>query len=128
MLVLEAKHLRGQLISPSNIRRKEGIYWGYTIRIAKSLSDIVSKPYDIVIGTSERGQPIQELDVRQDTEQWAHCILLFMLIFSNKVLVVFGGLDGLELALKCDKSIGGQNPADLFQYYINSLPDQGSRK
>jgi predicted SPOUT superfamily RNA methylase MTH1 len=43
------------------------------------------------------------------------------------VLLVFGGLDGLELALKSDKSINENNPADLFQYYVNSLPDQGSR-
>jgi hypothetical protein len=40
---------------------------------------------------------------------------------------VFGGLNGLESALKCDKSINETDPANLFQYYINSLPDQGSR-
>ncbi|KAI6176896.1 hypothetical protein M3Y97_00848500 [Aphelenchoides bicaudatus] len=110
----EEKHLRGQLISPASIRQNDGIYWGYTVRIAKSLSDIVSKPYDIVIGTSERGKPIQELDINKDEEH-------------NKVLIIFGGLDGLELALKCDKTIDENNPADLFQYYVNSLPDQGSR-
>jgi predicted SPOUT superfamily RNA methylase MTH1 len=65
----DAKNLRGQLISPSSIRQNEGIYWGYTVRIAKSLSDIVSKPYDIVIGTSERGIPVQDLEIPKDGQK-----------------------------------------------------------
>lgn len=66
---LETKHLRGELISPSAIRKNDGIYWGYTVRIAKSLSDIVSKPYDIVFGTSERGNPIQNIEIEKDEKK-----------------------------------------------------------
>jgi predicted SPOUT superfamily RNA methylase MTH1 len=36
-------------------------------------------------------------------------------------------LAGLESALNSDENITEQNPADLFEYYVNSLPDQGSR-
>ncbi|KAI6240840.1 hypothetical protein M3Y99_00391400 [Aphelenchoides fujianensis] len=108
------KHYRGRLISPKNIRNQAGIYWGYSVRIAKSLSDVFAKKYDTIIGTSERGVPIGEAEIPRDKD-------------GAKILVVFGGLDGLESAVNSDEGIDVERPEDLFQIYVNSLPDQGSR-
>jgi predicted SPOUT superfamily RNA methylase MTH1 len=30
-----------------------GVYWGYNVRIEKKISNVFSKEYDYVIGTSE---------------------------------------------------------------------------
>lgn len=42
-------------------------------------------------------------------------------------LVVFGGLHGLEASLEADPNLDEDDPSLLFQYYINSCPNQGSR-
>lgn len=48
------------------------------------------------------------------------------------MLVVFGGVGGLEVASKADselgaKGINAENVSDLFDHWINVLPGQGSR-
>ena len=64
-----------------------------------------------MIGTSERGQDVAQVDVRK---------------FKN-LLIVFGGVGGLEAALEADTELEVTNPKDLFDKYINVCPDQGSR-
>lgn len=49
----------------------------------------------------------------------AHCF--------SRILLVFGGLEGLEAAVEADESIRESDPAQLFKHYLNSVPDQGSR-
>jgi hypothetical protein len=51
---LESKVLRTEVVSPSEPREKKGLYWGYTVRLAESLSGVFSKcpfqgGYDLVI-------------------------------------------------------------------------------
>lgn len=48
-------------------------------------------------------------------------------IFFSRILLVFGGLDGLEAAVEADESIECSKPEDLFKHYINVVPGQGSR-
>ncbi|KAL3214434.1 hypothetical protein MRX96_034903 [Rhipicephalus microplus] len=43
------------------------------------------------------------------------------------VLVVFGGLKGLEAALEADEALDVDDPEFLFNYYLNTCPSQGSR-
>ncbi|CAD5215422.1 unnamed protein product [Bursaphelenchus okinawaensis] len=109
----EKKRYRGKIFSPNKIRNEAGIYWGYNVRIAKSLNDVFSTPYDMYIGTSERGKAVDEMEFERKE--------------GSKILVVFGGLQGLENAVQCDEKCEVEDPAELFNYYINSLPDQGSR-
>lgn len=108
-----SKRLRGTLTNPQKIREEAGIYWGYSVRIAKSLTEVVSNSYDFVIGTSERGKPLADLQIGRSDK----C----------KILIVFGGLKGLEAALQADESIEERDPAQFFPNYVNCLPDQGSR-
>uniref|UniRef100_A0A914WCT5 Uncharacterized protein n=1 Tax=Plectus sambesii TaxID=2011161 RepID=A0A914WCT5_9BILA len=107
------RNLRADVVSPSEPRKKGGIYWGYSVRVASSLGGVFKDgpyEYDMLMGTSERGQSVDEVEVPN---------------FKHG-LIVFGGLNGLEACLDADQSLSADNPADLFQLYINSLPDQGS--
>lgn len=45
----------------------------------------------------------------------------------NHLLIMFGGLQGLEAALENDDNLNVEDPSLLFDHYLNTLPDQGSR-
>jgi hypothetical protein len=85
------------------------------------LSEVLSNSYDFVVGTSEKGTPLSALAIPA-REKW--CALLeeegkeCLNIFS-KLLIVFGGLAGLEAALEADQSIGETDPAGYFPNYVN---------
>ncbi|XP_043662948.1 putative methyltransferase C9orf114 [Drosophila teissieri] len=112
------KKQRGTLVSPDEPRRKTGVYWGYQVRIAHSLSEIFTKSpyasgYDVTLGTSDRGTNVHEVPNRS---------------YSFKhMLIVFGGLQGLESALANDEKLTVDEPELLFDHYVNVLPRQGSR-
>jgi len=105
-------------IVPSQQPRKElGVYWGYDVRVAKTLSAaIVECPhkngYDLTVGTSERGDDIADVN---------------SLKFKH-LLIVFGGPKGLEHAQHQDESLKEvEEPSKLFDMYLNTCPAQGSR-
>lgn len=110
------KKLKGIVVSPSTPRRAMGIYWGYSVRIAKSLAEVFSKSpykngYDYSIGTSDKGDTIDNFN----SPKFEH------------LLIVFGGLAGLEVALENDEVLPVNEPQLLFDFYINTVPNQGSR-
>eukprot|EP01134_Creolimax_fragrantissima_P000732 CFRG0732T1 len=110
------KHPKAIVVKPSAPREEAGLYWGYSVRIAKTMADIFSdcpyaEGYDMTIGTSENGENIHELKLPK----------------SEHLLIVFGGLAGLESALDSDTSLGTAEARDLFDYYVNTCPNQGSR-
>ncbi|XP_014085785.2 putative methyltransferase C9orf114 [Bactrocera oleae] len=112
------KKLRGKIVSPEEPRRETGIYWGYTVRIAHSLAEIFTKSpyaggYDLTIGTSDRGTNVHKVPNHSYK--------------FNHLLIVFGGLKGLEAALANDEKLNVDDPALLFDHYVNVLPRQGSR-
>lgn len=43
------------------------------------------------------------------------------------LLIAFGGLNGLEAAVENDDVLKIDDPQLLFDHYLNTLPDQGSR-
>lgn len=57
------KKVKGVVVPPSAPRRDLGLYWGYTVRLASSLSTVFTQGphnggYDLTIGTSERGTSV----------------------------------------------------------------------
>ena len=42
------------------------------------------------------------------------------------MLVVFGGVKGLEAALEADDKLDANDPRELFTNYLNTCPVQGS--
>lgn len=114
-------------VHPSAPRSEAGYYWGYYVRRCRSLSDVFTEcpfdgGYDLSFGTSERGAPVSHvLDERPHSlPEYKH------------LLVVFGGVAGIEAAIRNDHQLRQMaiEPTDaekLFDYYVNLLPGQGSR-
>lgn len=115
---LRGRKIRGSIVSPSLPRAETGVYWGYSVRLAKSLSEIFTKSpyadgYDLTIGTSDKGENVHK--VERESMKFDHA------------LIVFGGLQGLEAALESDDKLTVDDPSLLFDQYINTVPSQGSR-
>lgn len=117
----------GDAVSPETPREEDGYYWGYSVRQASSLSNVFTEcsydgGYDVSVGTSERGIPIAPLldgsggsRIKPD---WKH------------LLIVFGGIAGLEAALAADEELlaaGVKTAREVFDYWVNLVPGQGSR-
>ncbi|XP_074039120.1 putative methyltransferase C9orf114 [Leptinotarsa decemlineata] len=112
----QSKKRKGVVVSPTTPRSETGVYWGYSVRIASSLSKVFSQcpyknGYDLSIGTSDKGSSVDE----------------FSCPTFNHMLVVFGGLQGIEAALENDDILNVDDPKLLFDHYLNTLPEQGSK-
>ncbi|KIX95834.1 uncharacterized protein Z520_08542 [Fonsecaea multimorphosa CBS 102226] len=118
----------GVAVSPNAPREAKGYYWGYTVRQCSSLTDVFTEcpydgGYDISVGTSERGQPLEKVLAERP---------IAAATGYKHVLMVFGGVAGLEIAAKNDRNcremglIGGK-VKELFDVWVNLLPGQGSR-
>lgn len=108
--------IHGSVVAPGEPRSEKGYYWGYSVRVAKSLSEVVTGctfpgGYDLIIGTSDKGVDAKKAEFSE---------------FSH-ALVVFGGVEGLEAAIEADSQLRGSEPSDLFHYYINTCSRQQVR-
>lgn len=120
----DGEKVEAEAVAPETPRMEAGYYWGYTLRRADSLSAVFTETgfdggYDVSFGTSERGEPVDEM-VLEEIPRYRH------------LLAVFGGVAGLETAARNDpvlkeKGVGGGNVQDLFDYWVNLAPGQGSR-
>ncbi|KAM9722156.1 putative methyltransferase C9orf114 homolog isoform 1-T1 [Dama dama] len=112
----ESKTYRGKVVSSQDPRTKAGLYWGYTVRLASCLSAVFAEApfqdgYDLTIGTSERGSDVASAQLPN----------------FRHALVVFGGLQGLEAGVDADPNLEVAEPSVLFDLYVNTCPNQGSR-
>jgi methyltransferase len=87
----------GTVVSPAAPRETLGTAWGYTTRLASSLSAVWDEcpyegGYDLKIGTSERGRT--SLDY-----------VKFRLPVYRHALIVFGGVAGIEECVDADESM-----------------------
>ena len=111
-------------VSPAAPREQNGYYWGYSVRRCSTLSDVFTEcpfdgGYDLSVGMSERGEALEGM-MRRDMPKYQH------------MLVVLGGVAGLETAARNDaelaqRGIKGSSVNELFDYWVNLLPGQGSR-
>jgi predicted SPOUT superfamily RNA methylase MTH1 len=115
--------LDAEAVSPDTPREETGYYWGYSTRMASSLSAVFTEcpydgGYDVSFGTSERGITLASLFGASDKDSqvppvptnWRHMV------------IVFGGVAGLEVALKADKNLtskGVTEAKDVFDYWVN---------
>lgn len=78
--------------------------------------------YDLTVGTSERGDSVDDV---QELKPFNH------------LLIALGGLKGLEAGIEADEELYDKqededfqsrpDPRPLFDLYLNTCPDQGSR-
>ncbi|KOS21254.1 Uncharacterized protein ESCO_004096 [Escovopsis weberi] len=114
-----------QCVHPHAPRTEAGYYWGYGVRRADSLSNVFTESpyedgYDISVGTSERGSTVGQAFPPSKRVQFKH------------MLIVFGGPRGIEYAAMNDEQLGGMGiqggkTKELFDHWVNVLPNQGSR-
>ena len=125
--------IEAEAVAAETPREQDGYYWGYSCRKAESLSAVFTESpfesgYDLSIGTSERGKPLRsvvekltkqkDMYIKPDSQTWKH------------MLVVFGGVAGLEMAYKADKELqktGIEDVKDVFDFWVNLVAGQGSR-
>lgn len=139
MLASSQEPPHAALVSPLEPIEKLNLYWGYYVRPAISLSAAISDNifvperknfYDLIIGTSERGDCIDEIEFKKSNklnqDNGQHANKKSKSEF-NHILVVFGGLKGLEHSASCDRDLKGcEKVSSIFDYYINTCPNQGS--
>ncbi|KYM87306.1 hypothetical protein ALC53_03492 [Atta colombica] len=112
------KKMKGIIVPPNMPRAETGIYWGYNVKLAKNLTEVLTncqykEGYDLMIGTSDKGTSIDEIKAK--SLKYHHC------------LIVFGGLAGLEAAIDVDPYLNIDDSSLVFDKYINTCPQQGSR-
>ncbi|XP_077478940.1 putative methyltransferase C9orf114 homolog [Stigmatopora argus] len=112
----ESKMYKAVVVAPHVPTTEGGLYWGYSVRLASCLSAVFTEGpyadgYDVTVGTSEKGSACQ----RASLSPFKH------------LLVVFGGLQGLESSLDADQKLNVTCPSFLFDHYLNTCPAQGSR-
>lgn len=127
-------NLTASAVSPDAPREDGGYYWGYTSRLASSLSAVFTETpydggYDYSIGTSERGISLQALLGRGRQEEDGANGAPVEIPRWKHLLVVFGGVAGLEKALKSDEELKGkvEEASELFDAWVNLVEGQGSR-
>eukprot|EP00079_Xenopus_tropicalis_P027720 XP_012822079.1 PREDICTED: putative methyltransferase C9orf114 homolog isoform X2 [Xenopus tropicalis] len=113
---VELKVQKGTVVSPQHPRTASGLYWGYRVRLASCLSAVFTEcpfkdGYDLTIGTSERGSSVETVSLPD----------------FRHAMIVFGGLKGLEASVESDQNLDIAEPSILFNHYLNTCPDQGSR-
>ncbi|CAM0911208.1 unnamed protein product [Alopecurus aequalis] len=107
-----------KVVPPSSPSEEMGSYWGYKVRYASNLSDVINgtpykEGYDHIIGTSEHGETIISSEL--------------ILPSFRHLLIAFGGLAGLEESIEEDINLKGKGAKDVFTSYLNTCPNQGSR-
>ncbi|XP_032684597.1 putative methyltransferase C9orf114 homolog [Odontomachus brunneus] len=112
------KKLKGIVVPPNVPRAETGIYWGYTVKLVKNLTEVLTNcqykgGYDLTIGTSDKGTLIDEIGAK--SLKYHHC------------LIVFGGLAGLEAIVDMDQNLNIDDPSLIFHTYLNTCPQQGSQ-
>ncbi|KAK2872286.1 hypothetical protein QQF64_018133 [Cirrhinus molitorella] len=112
----ERKKCKGVVVAPHVPRTEGGLYWGYSVRLASCLSAVFTEcpykdGYDLTIGTSEKGNNVDHVTLSP----------------FKHMLVVFGGLQGLEASVDGDENLNVTDPSVLFDLYLNTCPGQGSR-
>lgn len=128
------------VVAPVEPVEKLNLFWGYYVRKASCLSDVLNNNifvpekksfYDLIVGTSERGVCIDEITFEKGSKSKTkigdeNAKKKHKSDF-NHILVVFGGVRGLEHSASCDKNFKDcSDVSKLFDYYINTCPNQGS--
>jgi predicted SPOUT superfamily RNA methylase MTH1 len=115
---VEPVHAALQVAGPQEPRQQHSMYWGYSTRIAKGVQGLLKGcpykgGYDLKIGTSEHGATTPSES--------------FKVPHFRHLLVAFGGLNGLEECIEHDSSYAQSSPDKVFDVYLNTCPNQGSR-
>lgn len=137
----QTANLKVAPVQPSEPREKAGYYWGFTVRKSESLSKVFTEceyqdGYSFSIGTSERGVPLSSILPEPSTTSKRKSSFSDqgnkLLPSFKHLLLVFGGVTGLEPAVESDpvlqkNGLTKETAHELFDFWVNLVPGQGSR-
>jgi hypothetical protein len=114
-IVTVGRDLRGEIVERPEPRifgvDTRPTYWGYRVHRAKSLGAILKEQWDLKIGTSRYGTPIQEVLTQ----------LSKALKISRSTFIAFGSP---RMGLKEILAAENLAPNNAFHYFVNMVPDQ----
>jgi predicted SPOUT superfamily RNA methylase MTH1 len=114
-LVSVDQNLRGEIVEWPKMSASgadlQPTYWGYRVHKAGSLRKVLEEKWDLKVGTSRYGTPIQEILTK----------LTEAIKASQSTLTVFGAPKmGLREILASEKL----DPKDALHYFVNTVPEQ----
>jgi predicted SPOUT superfamily RNA methylase MTH1 len=126
------QHIIGQVVSPSTPREELGLYWGYRVRLASSLSSVISGSPWAIPATPPAASELSDTCAKADSGGYDLKIGISESAFKSvsemsntkraykHALVVMGGCGskGLEYSADCDESIKEAECSDLFDFYV----------
>ncbi|GMT18528.1 hypothetical protein PFISCL1PPCAC_9825, partial [Pristionchus fissidentatus] len=108
------RRYRGRITSAKKAAAATGQYWGYSVRIAKRIGEVIDHDkYDCIVGTSPKGARAAELEV--DTMK------------HSNILVVFGGIEGVDAAIEGDEAYEQTSAEEAFTLLLRPFVANGSR-
>jgi len=135
--IIDHVNSKGKVVSPSRPNEIDGTYWGYTTRFADNIQKVFDEcpydkknGYDVKIGTSERGnKSIDDDNFTLSPTNNKKRMITANNISKQHMLVVFGGVAGIEECIDADESlkISGEDTYKMFDCWLNACPLQGSR-
>ena len=134
---INTAHITALPVPPTEPRNTGGYYWGYTVRQASNLSAIFTEcpyagGYDVSFGTSERGIPLSSLAATaisgssEDSGPRDSLDTSPLTSTFRHLLLVFGGVAGLEKALEGDELLSGRRKGEGFVNGYGSGNGNGS--
>ncbi|BFZ64662.1 hypothetical protein YB2330_005813 [Saitoella coloradoensis] len=121
----DKQYIEADVVPPSAPREKMGLYWGYGVRMATSISGVFTESafpegYDLTVGfssVSSSTTPLSSAAVTSDKKEFEH------------LLLVFGGMGGVEAAVDADPELGlsGDDCGELFDLWVDPVPGMGVR-
>lgn len=134
-----SKFYSGKVVSPMEPFKEAGRYWGYTVRVANTISEVFEgcpyvnaetgepEGYDLKIGDCCNGgkDDAEVMNVKRIDE------INFEKYRGFKHALVFvGGLEGISgviESLEAEEKILAKDTANLFDECLINCPEQGSR-
>lgn len=116
-----------------------------TITKFKSEWNILQEGYDYKIGIAQTGQDVMKSqDSLPKSFKLAFCLFCLFCLhffffyfcflltnidtrFFRHLLIVFGGINGIEESILADPALEETRPNELFDICLNTCPDSGSR-
>lgn len=113
----------GSMVAPRVPREEAGLYWGYSVRVARGLAAVWSEcphaaGYDLAIGASEQGAPVHgAAEQGRPLPRFEH------------LLVVFEGAEGIGAAVAADETLDefAEDLGSLFDRFLDLGPPRASR-
>lgn len=107
----------GQLVPRRAPKTYFGTHWGYDVRLADSIADVLAESpfqggYDLVLSHSDEAKSIS--NPKFQIPRFAHALILLE------------GPSGFREALKCDPRSANLDPRKLFTKTINFMPFRGT--